>query len=253
MEIPELHRALTLGWFALSAITFVVLQFISAPYGKHIREGWGPTIPDRVGWVVMETPPIVVFVACFALGDRQASLPAVLFLLMFLSHYVYRGWIYPFRIRATGKRIPLVVCALAFVTNIGIGWVQAWWLFSLSEPRPDSYVADPRFIVGAALFVFGYWLNHDADARLRNLRAPGETGYKIPRGGGFRFVSSPHYLGEIIEWTGWAIATWGLPTLAFVAWTLCNLAPRADETHRWYRERFEDYPPERKRLIPGVW
>ena len=32
---------------------FPVLLFISAPYGRHWREGWGPTVKARVGWVVM--------------------------------------------------------------------------------------------------------------------------------------------------------------------------------------------------------
>ena len=50
---------------------------------------------------------------------------------------------------------------------------------------------------------------------LRNLRAPGETGYKIPVGGLFRWVSSPNYFGELLEWTGWAIATWSIPGVAF--------------------------------------
>jgi len=29
-----------------------------------------------------------------------------------------------------------------------------------------------------------------------------------------------------------------------------NLIPRALDHHRWYKEQFEDYPPERKALLP---
>jgi 3-oxo-5-alpha-steroid 4-dehydrogenase 1 len=65
-------------------------------------------------------------------------------------------------------------------------------------------------------------------------------------------VSSPNYLGEIIEWTGWAIATWSLAGFSFALYTFANLAPRAFANHRWYRETFDDYPPDRKALIPGV-
>ena len=31
-----------------------------------------------------------------------------------------------------------------------------------------------------------------------------------------------------------------------------TLAPRAVANHRWYREKFADYPAERRVLIPGV-
>jgi hypothetical protein len=41
--------------------------------------------------------------------------------------------------------------------------------------------------------------------------------------------------------------------LAFAFWATANLAPRAQSHHRWYRERFAEYSPERKALVPGIW
>ena len=87
-------------------------------------------------------------------------------------------------------------------------------------------------------------------ATLRKLRAPGETGYRIPHGGAFELVTAPNYLGEIIEWTGWAIASWSPAGLAFAVYTVANLAPRAVSHHRWCRERFPEYPARRKALVP---
>ena len=55
-----------------------------------------------------------------------------------------------------------------------------------------------------------------------------------------------------MEWTGWAIATWSLAGLVFPIWTFANLAPRAIKNHKWYKETFEDYPANRKALIPGI-
>ena len=63
-------------------------------------------------------------------------------------------------------------------------------------------------------------------------------------------MSSPNYLGEIIEWTGWAIATWSLAGTAFAVYTAANLASRAFANHRWYRDRFPDYPSDRRALVP---
>ena len=68
----------------------------------------------------------------------------------------------------------------------------------------------------------------------------------------FRWVSSPNYLGEIIQWTGWAVMTWSLAGVAFALFTFCNLAPRAISNHRWYREYFAQYPAGRKVLFPGL-
>jgi len=48
---------------------------------------------------------------------------------------------------------------------------------------------------------------------VRNLRDkdnPGATEYCIPHGAGFRFVSSPAYLAELIAWAGFALLTWSL-------------------------------------------
>ena len=91
-----------------------------------------------------------------------------------------------------------------------------------------------------------------SDNILLSLRKQGRTGYAIPDCGAFRYVSCPNYLGEILEWTGWAIATWSLGGLAFCVFTIANLVPRAFSNHRWYRDQFPDYPPGRRALIPGV-
>jgi steroid 5-alpha reductase family enzyme len=88
---------------------------------------------------------------------------------------------------------------------------------------------------------------------LRTLRKPGETGYKIPHGGLYRFISSPNYFGELLEWSGFAIAAQTLAGWAFFFFTFANLAPRAVSHHRWYREKFSEYPSSRRALIPFLW
>ena len=72
------------------------------------------------------------------------------------------------------------------------------------------------------VFAAGYIVNRRSDTILRNLRKPGEKGYKIPYGGMFRWVSAPNYLGELTIWTGWTIATWSLAGLSFAveSWAL---------------------------------
>ena len=144
------------------------------------------------------------------------------------------------------------------------GWhVNARFISHIGQYGLD-WLRDPRFLAGLAIFLAGLVLNIHSDnipLRLRKRAGagsgPGNCGrvaacYAIPRGGAFRWVSCPNYLGELLEWGGWALATWSLGGLAFFVYTAANLVPRARSNHRWYRERFEDYPARRKAMIPGV-
>ena len=229
--------------------TIVPLLFISAPYGRHQRAGWGPTMSARLGWIVMESPAVLAFGLFFFLGDNIGELVPLILLCVWQLHYIRRSFIYPFFLRIDGKTMPVLIAAMAFVYNILNALVNATWISTLGSYE-TSWLADPRFLIGAALFAFGMWLNISSDAILRALRAPGETGYKIPRRGLYRWVSSPNYLGEMVEWLGWAVMTWSISGLAFFIYTVANLGPRAFANHRWYQETFEDYPKERRALIP---
>jgi 3-oxo-5-alpha-steroid 4-dehydrogenase 1 len=249
----EVYSWLLLAWAAVAACVFIALQFLTAPYGRHSRPGWGPTIHRTAGWVIMESPAVLVFVACFLASDRQRDPVAIVFLLLWLLHYTYRAFIYPFRLRGGQLRMPLSVVAMAFLFNVMNGYLQGRGIFTLGPARSVEWFADPRFIVGVLLFLCGYALNQQSDIVLRGLRAPGDSGYNIPFGGAFGLVSCPNYFGELVEWLGWAMLTWSPAGLAFFLWTAANLVPRARSHHRWYRERFPDYPRERKAVIPWLY
>ncbi|MCA9706048.1 MAG: hypothetical protein KDK70_09395, partial [Myxococcales bacterium] len=119
----------------------------------------------------------------------------------------------------------------------------------------DAWLTDGRFLLGIALYVAGMALNLHSDAVLRALRTPqeverGDKVYRIPRRGGFLLVTSPQYLGELTAWVGFALVTWSLAGVFILAISAANLVPRAIATHRWYRDRFPDYPAGRKILVP---
>ena len=236
----------------LAALTFIALIFITAPYGRHHKPGrWGPVIPARLGWILMESPAVVVFAAIFAMGDHSAGLAPLVLLCMWQWHYIHRTFIFPFRMRSEGKTMPVLVAALAVCFNVLNAYVNARWISHFGVYQSD-WLYDPRFILGALVFFVGFGVNVHADNVLFNLRAPGETGYKIPRGGVYRWVTAPNYLGEVLEWCGWALASWSLGGLAFAIYTAANLVPRALSHHRWYRETFEDYPAQRRAIFPFV-
>ena len=236
----------------LSAITFVSLFFIVAPYGRHARGGWGASLPSRVGWIVMEVPAALGFAAVFLVGERRGDAVPLVLLALWELHYLNRAFVYPFRRRGGDKPMPASVVALGFGFNVVNAYLNARWLSHFA--RYDvAWLGSARFLGGAALFVVGFAVNQHADEVLRRLRSDGDGGYKIPRGGLYRFVSAPNYLGEILEWTGFALASWSPAGAAFAVWTAANLAPRARANHRWYRQRFADYPTERRALVPFLW
>ena len=116
---------------------------------------------------------------------------------------------------------------------------------------PIEWLFDPRFVVGSTLFVCGFAINVRSDNALINLRRPGETDYKIPRGGLFEYVSCPNFFGVIVQWIGFAIMSWSLPGLVYATWVSLTLFFTGLGTHRWYVERFgAAYPRDRKAVLP---
>jgi protein-S-isoprenylcysteine O-methyltransferase Ste14 len=245
----DIHGYLVLAIFASAVLTFVLLLSMTAPYGRHIRAGWGPTVPARVGWLVMESPASLLFAGVYVLGAHAQEVVPLVFFALWQLHYINRTFVFPFRLRESGKRMPVSIIAMAIVFNGINAYVNARWVSHFGT-YPEAWLTSAPFMLGALCFSAGFLINQHADAVLMRLRQPGETGYKIPRGGLYRWVSCPNYLGEILEWAGWALATWSLAGTAFAVFTAANLLPRALANHRWYREQFADYPSTRRALLP---
>lgn len=243
---------LVIGWTIIAAIAFVALRFLRAAYGRYTAQSRAPLIPAAVGWVAMELVATLLFALFFFTSERVTHTPSLVLFALFELHYIHRSLIYPLRARIRGRKMPISILALGTLFNLVNASLLGTWLFHLGPARDASWLLDPRFVIGALVFFFGMVVNIDSDNRLRALRRDNGADYKIPRGGLFRWVSCPNYLGEIVEWCGFALCTWSMAGLSFAAWTFANLAPRAFSHHRWYRETFEDYPEERKALFPYI-
>ena len=237
----------------MSVIVFITLFYITAPYGRHSKASRGPFMSRRVGWIIMESPASVLLFLFFLAGENAAGPGLVVFFLLWQAHYMYRSFIYPLSLPRAG-RMPVSIIIPGFLFNVVNSYLQGMWFFSLcpAGTYSSSWFLDPRFIAGFALFFTGLYINRKADRMLRELRGRGEGGYSIPRGWLYELVSCPNYMGEIIEWTGWAVMTWSLPGLIFAIWTFANLFPRARSHHLWYRQNFPEYPDNRKAVIPGI-
>jgi 3-oxo-5-alpha-steroid 4-dehydrogenase 1 len=147
--------------------------------------------------------------------------------------------------------MPVLIVLWAVIFNVMNAGLNGYTLGTLL-PYPASWLTDPRFLVGFAIFLTGAAINLLSDNRLIALRSGKDTGYTIPRGGLFEAVSAPNLFGEIVQWSGFALMTWNLAGLSFAVWTASNLIPRAISHHKWYRAHFADYPQGRKAVIPFV-
>jgi len=252
MTEEQFHNILVWAMYLTAVVSFASLLVLAAPYGRYYSgRGWGPHISNRASWVLMEFPSAVLFLFVFLSGSAAFQTVPLVLLGIWQCHYLNRTFVYPLRIRSAGKKMPLLVMACGFVYNSINAYVNARFISEFGEYGPE-WLGDPRFLAGIVVFFAGLALNLHSDNILLRLRTPGKAGYAIPRGGAFRYVSCPNYLGEIVVWAGWALATWSPAGLAFFVYTAANLIPRARSHHQWYRARFPDYPAHRKSLIPGL-
>lgn len=248
-----IYNILLVSLFVVSLIVFIFLFFINAPYGRFTSKNWGLRINPKIAWFIMEFPAFFVILFYFFIGNKKESIVAIIFICLWIMHYFQRTFIYSFLIRSRKNTFPVLVVIFSILFNTLNGYLNGRYLFYFSPVYAVSWLKDPRFIIGTSIFFAGFVINIYSDYLLRNLRKPGEKNtYRIPFGGFFKYISSPNYFGEMMEWTGWAIATWSLPGLAFAVFTFANLAPRAISNHKWYLENFPDYPKNRKALIPFI-
>ena len=251
--MPPYYLIIVYSWIGLAIFTFAFLFKVNAPYGRHTSDRWGVTINNRWGWVIMELPSPLAFSYFFFSGESDKPAISYFFLGLWLLHYTNRTLIYPFRQKDTGKRMPLIIALSAIFFNCMNGFICGAYLGNNAFLYTYDWLGTPQFALGFSLFIIGFTINQWADTRLLNLRKPGETGYKIPKGGLFEYISCPNHFGEIIEWAGYVIMLWSLPVASFAIWTFANLAPRAIRHHHWYHKKFPNYPTKRRAIIPFLW
>lgn len=240
---PDLYYAVLASMAVLAVVVFVALHFVTAGYGVMYTRRWGPTVGNRLGWVLMEAPVFFAMALLWALSPRGAEAAPCVMASLFMLHYFQRSFIFPLRIKGK-SRMPLAIVAMGVTFNLVNAYMLGGWIFYVAPA--SAYGADwlwsPQFIAGTLVFFTGMAINWQSDNIIRHLRKPGDTGHYIPRGGMFRYVTSANYFGEFTEWAGYAILTWSWAGAVFALWTFANLAPRARSLHKRYLSEFgEEY------------
>lgn len=205
----------------------------------------------KLAWLIQECPSF--FVAAVIMWNcnlLEASTPTRVVVLLYLTHYFNRSFVYTFRMSRKCTPVSLSPFIMAFV----FCFVNAYNISKFASVHgdlPEEWKHSVTFVVGVLLWIFGFCVNNHSDSILLSLRTPGSSGYKIPRGGAFEYVSGGNFFGEIVEWWGLAAASnFQLPILCFAVSTSFVIGCRACAHHKFYKEKFEDYPKDRKAVIP---
>ena len=252
---PSTFRIFLLVMLICAAIVFICLYFVRAGYGM-LRDGkWGPQINNKLGWVLMEAPVFIVMCILCLCSPRRDDAVCLVFFGLFQLHYLNRSFIYPLLLKGHST-MPIGIIIMGVVFNILNACMQGGWIFHVApEGYYDGWFSRPCLYIGVAIFIAGMAINLHSDHIIRHLRKPGDTRHYIPKGGMFRYVSSANYLGELLEWIGFAIASWSWAGAVFALWTFANLAPRAASLYKRYEQEFgEEFTSlHRKRIIPFIY
>jgi hypothetical protein len=189
----QTYQAILFSWIGIALIVFIVLLRVTAPYGRHTTAKWGPQINNRLGWILMEAP-VLILVLTFTITswDIQTSITLTM-IGLFCLHYINRTDL-PFRLHTRANQCP-GDRGLAIFFNLMNGFSLGYY-FKYFADYPQDWFLDIRFIIGSALFFIGLAINWKADNELIHLRKPNETHYVIPQSKLFRYISCPNLFGN---------------------------------------------------------
>lgn len=240
----------------IALFVFIALFFFEAGYGYLFDARYGFPIPNKVGWVLMESPVFIAMCILWFLSPYKWAGASIALFLIFQTHYFQRSFIFPLLLRGSSK-MPAGIVLMGMVFNTLNALMQGGWIFYFGPQMGyyEDWLSKPYIYIGALVFLFGFFVNLQSDYIIRHLRKPGDTKHYIPKGGMFKFVSSANYFGELMEWVGFAIASWSWAGLIFVWWTFANLGPRARSLYNRYEKEFgEEFTQlKRKRIIPFIY
>ena len=248
-----IHFGLVIICFILAIVSFIVQIFKAMPYGKQDNGRGSCRVHQRTAFAVSQiVTGIVIFSVTFFLQRNFDGIPNIIMYCLFTIHYINRGIVDTIANRHNQRTVRLWVPVVATISTLLYHFINAQFIGEASYC--DTYVTDPRFLLGLIIFITGFILNRVADGQLICLRKGyHDSDYQIPKGCSFFSISCPNYLGEIIEWFGWALMSWSLAGLVWFLFVCATHIPRARHNHKWYQKQFDEYPPRRTALIPFIY
>ena len=112
------------GWIAIGFLSFPFILRYDAPYGRHTSNNWGALVDNKIGWIVMELPALIICPLLVLSSGNPLSDVTIFFIVLWIIHYFNRSVIFPLRIKTKKKKMPLLIAVLAFFFNVINGLVN---------------------------------------------------------------------------------------------------------------------------------
>lgn len=257
LHLPAFEYKANIAITALQVLGFgggvQEVQGTNAGYSKFADATAKFKVPSRVGMFLLYSPALVVSLAYLknapTSGNGREKLTASLLAIHFGKRVLESLFLHRYSGTMNGD----------FLLPISTSYALTAALVAHQQRQIVAYAGDfvdqRMLLAGVALNVVGQlgnFYHHWLLATLRPRKGEGdfEHKYTIPEAGLFKYVTAPHYFFELIAWLGVAGVTQHLSPLLTVGDMLSYLAGRSIATTRWYKSKFENYPAERKNLIP---
>ncbi|GAM17042.1 hypothetical protein SAMD00019534_002170 [Acytostelium subglobosum LB1] len=218
----------------------------------------GPQISWTLVFLVEYAGPLCIYPLFYIFSkqiygtDFQKSYVQDLALICYSLHYIKRLLETIFVHRFSHGTMPLSNLFKNCTYYWGCTIMVSYFVNHALYTAPSSI----NVFVGLVLFAVSEFLNLMCHIQLRNLRPPGSTERRIPKGGLFDLVSCPNYTAEITAWIGFSIMTQTLTAFIFTLLGAFQMYVWAVAKHRRYRKEFDGqngnplYPRNRKIIVP---
>ncbi|KAL0268146.1 UNVERIFIED_CONTAM: hypothetical protein PYX00_010200 [Menopon gallinae] len=156
------------------------------------------------------------------------------------------------------------------ITQYIVGYTHYWGTITTILAEAEGFKKSRTFIpesdtsfsyvqiFAVILFIYAWINQYQAGKTLANLRknrsgAVVTKEHKIPRGGLFEYVSSPHMTCEMLMYIALSFILFNNYTFKYILfWVVSNQLESSLLSHWWYLNTFKNYPKNRKAIIPFV-
>ncbi|MEN9564751.1 MAG: hypothetical protein RIR73_2995 [Chloroflexota bacterium] len=232
------------SFFLLLALGVGPAEYFGASMMNYSKFRTGKGIPGRVGMAILYFLPGLAITLVAWNYLPTASLVQWAVYLAVALHFAKRVFESLFIHKYAGKIDLFTTFMIAGFYSLAAGMIG--WLNNNPLPAPDVW-----FYIGIGLYIIGMAGNFYHHKLLADLRK-NSLDYFIPKGGLFEVVVCPHYLFEIIIWLGIALLSRHLLAWIVLLFIVLYLITRSWRALAWYREKFTNFPKDRKGILPFV-